>query len=198
MKRLPSLRRDIPARPSRPCRRALLGFTLVELLVTVAIAAVFLAVAAPSVTKMVRSNRIQSQASALMSDLQYARTEAVKRGQGVSVCASANGTTCSGANAWQAGWIVFYDKASPPACAVPAGVVAMRVRPAYSGNETIVAAPASTCINFNRGGFTSNLGNALVTLRFHTVDNDAPATRCIAVNIGGVLSSQKAGEGSCA
>lgn len=87
------------------------GFTLVELMVTVAVAGVLLAIAVPSFTDLMRNNRSLAAANELVSALNAARAEAVKRGTRVSLCPSANGTSCSG-TAWQTGWIVFVDGAA--------------------------------------------------------------------------------------
>ena len=59
---------------------------------------------------MLDANRIQTTASALQGDLMFARTEALKRGIWVTACPSTDQVNCSGANAWEAGWIVFFDK----------------------------------------------------------------------------------------
>lgn len=68
------------ARRSRPC-----GFTLVELIVTVAIAALLLAVAVPSFNRLMISSRLTTQANNAVNLLAYARAEAVKRGVDVQV-----------------------------------------------------------------------------------------------------------------
>ena len=86
------------------------GFTLIELMVTVAIAALLASLAVPSFQSMLAKNSVDSAADALASDMRFARSEAVKRTSSVTVCASSNGTSCTGADAlWKSGWIVFVD-----------------------------------------------------------------------------------------
>lgn len=89
------------------------GVTLIELIVGIAVAAILMAVAVPSWTAVVQANRAVAEANELVGALQLARSEAVKRGMRVSVCASANPTvaspTCSGSGNWSTGWIVFTD-----------------------------------------------------------------------------------------
>jgi type IV fimbrial biogenesis protein FimT len=167
------------------------GFTLIELLVVIAIAAIAATLAAPSLSKMLASNRVQTEASSFAGDLMLARTEAVKQGQGVSLCASSDGKTCLGTNTWQKGWIVFGD---PSQCAtIPTTITTqIRIRAAFKGSDTFVAtAPATnSCISFNREGFTSNLSTAKVYFTLHTSDSATLATRCVLVVLGGRITTQ--------
>lgn len=56
------------------------GFTLIEMLVVVALLGIFLAIAAPSFAGLIRSNKVQAAADELVTVLQYARSEAITRG----------------------------------------------------------------------------------------------------------------------
>ena len=87
------------------------GFTLLELMVTVTILAVGAAIAVPSYSAMLKSNRTKSVASELLAALSQARSEAARRGQPVSICKSSDGCKCGGnSTQWESGWIVFVDK----------------------------------------------------------------------------------------
>jgi type IV fimbrial biogenesis protein FimT len=77
------------------------GFTLVELLITIAIAAIVLGIAIPSFSSTISSNRLTTSINELVTALNFARSEAVKRGQDVVV-------RKTGAN-WENGWQVFAD-----------------------------------------------------------------------------------------
>ncbi|MEA3394776.1 MAG: GspH/FimT family pseudopilin, partial [Pseudomonadota bacterium] len=66
------------------------GFTLVELMVVVTIAVILLSLAAPSFRSMLVKRGVQSAADVLVSDLRYARSEALKRSSTVIVCNSLN------------------------------------------------------------------------------------------------------------
>jgi type IV fimbrial biogenesis protein FimT len=189
MKRLSLLsRRTAPRLPG-----AVRGFTLIELLVTIAIAVIMTGIAAPSMSRMMNANRIQSAASALQGDMQFARTEAIKRGAWVSLCPSSNGTSCITANTWHSGWIVFSDVNGNGVFGT--GDTLLKVRKAMSGGNTIVATPAPTvnAVIFNREGFTSNLGTTQVAFTLHTSDSDAGSTRCVLVGFGGRLTTVSKG-----
>lgn len=85
------------------------GFTLVELVITVALAAIILSAAVPSFRTLIQNNRITAQVNEFVTALNLARSEAVKRGVSVRVCTSVDGASCAGSGDWQQGWIVFSD-----------------------------------------------------------------------------------------
>jgi type IV fimbrial biogenesis protein FimT len=85
------------------------GITLVETLVVLSILGILGAIAVPSFQSTIESNRRQAYANQLFEDLAFARSEAIKRGVRVVVCASSNGTQCSGEPNWKVGWMVFVD-----------------------------------------------------------------------------------------
>lgn len=88
------------------------GFTLIELMVTIAIAAVVMALAVPSFNTAIQNNRITSHLNEFIASLNYTRSEAVKRGVPVTMCKSSNGTICvvdAGATNWSQGWIIWSD-----------------------------------------------------------------------------------------
>ena len=183
-----------PVGRSRP--RARRGFTLIELVITIALATILMTLAAPSMIKMTKINRVQTEASSFVSDLMLARTEAVKRGQSVSVCITTAGSSCLTGNAWNQGWMVFLDTAA--GCTLPSGVSAIKVRSGFSGSDTLTGPTTSTnCVTFNREGFTSNLGASAVTFTLHTSDSLAQATRCVQVDLGGHITTETTGQGSC-
>lgn len=84
------------------------GFTLIELMVTIALLAILLALATPSFTSIINSNRLASHANEFVASLQTARMEAVRRNTRTVVCRSDNGTSCTAGAQWN-GWITFVD-----------------------------------------------------------------------------------------
>ena len=83
------------------------GLTLIELMITLAIAGILIATAAPSMGEFVQNNRAITQVNELQTSLSTARSEAITRNNNVTVCRSSNGSSCTGT--WQDGWIVFVD-----------------------------------------------------------------------------------------
>jgi type IV fimbrial biogenesis protein FimT len=84
------------------------GFTLVELMTTVAVVAILSTIAYPSFQGILRSNRMAATSNQLIGALSLARSEAVMNTRGAGVCASTVGTSCDG-SAWTQGWMVWSD-----------------------------------------------------------------------------------------
>lgn len=84
------------------------GFSLVELMVAMAVAAILLVVAGPSFRDAIRRNKVSSASNALLADIAYARSEAINRGNVVSICPSSDQATCtSGGKAYESGWLIY-------------------------------------------------------------------------------------------
>lgn len=88
--------------------RANRGFTMVELMVTVAIVAVLAAIAFPSFEASMRSNRVATAGNELLASISLARSEAIRSPGGAALCASSDGSSCNGTS-WGQGWIVWID-----------------------------------------------------------------------------------------
>lgn len=93
--------------------RYLFGFTLIELLVVVAIVAILSKLAAPSLTAILQANTVKGAVNSFLTDMRFARSEALRRGGHVVMCKSntpdSAGADCNTGPDWASGWIVFYD-----------------------------------------------------------------------------------------
>jgi prepilin-type N-terminal cleavage/methylation domain-containing protein len=107
-----------PACLQPPERRAVRGFTLIEAMVTVAVAAVLASVAVPSFVGLTHRFQLNSVSASLAASLQWARSEAIKANVDVIVCASnAAGSNCANSANWGAnGWLVCYDANADNTC----------------------------------------------------------------------------------
>jgi type IV fimbrial biogenesis protein FimT len=92
-----------------PNRRPCAGFTLTEMLATLAVSATLLSIGIPSMKSVVNSSRVSSASSDFFASLMLTRGEAMKRRVRVVMCKSADGKSCTAAGTWQQGWIVFVD-----------------------------------------------------------------------------------------
>ncbi len=126
------------------------GFTLIELMMIVVIASILLTLAVPSFSEAIRNNRLTAQSNDLVTAINLARGEAVKRRSNVTACASSDQSSCNSAN-WHGGWIVR-DVAS--------GDV-IRAFPAMKGSTTVSASGSQ--VLFSQRGFLQD-GNP-VTLQ---------------------------------
>jgi type IV fimbrial biogenesis protein FimT len=85
-----------------------MGFSLVELMVTVAVLAVVLAIGFPNFAGLINSNRLTGSANEMVASLQLARSEAIRLNSRVLVCPSANNTSCDAGGDWN-NWITVVD-----------------------------------------------------------------------------------------
>jgi type IV fimbrial biogenesis protein FimT len=126
------------------------GFTLIEALVTLAVASVLVSMAIPSFKTVIQNDRLVSQSTDLLGALTYARNLAITSTHNATVCVSTDLATCTGSN-WAQGWIVCQEQDSASTgCAT--GMTVMRVFPALSGNNTLTNASSLSKITFNSTG----------------------------------------------
>ncbi|MET0544497.1 MAG: GspH/FimT family pseudopilin, partial [Variovorax sp.] len=127
------------------------GFTLIELMVAIAVVAVLLAMALPSFRGTIRSNRLATTTNEFISSISLARSEAIRSSRGAAVCASTNGTACGGT--WNDGWLVWTDVNGN--AAIDTGETVVRYVQGHA-NLSLTASGSATSIVFNgRGGATS-------------------------------------------
>ena len=117
------------------------GFTLIEMMIAVAVIAILIRIVAPTLRDVVLNARMAAQASTLMVDLATARSEAVHRTTRVALCTSSTGVACTNTS-WDQGWLLFVDKDLDGK--VSAGEQVLKVSPAlHVGNTLIVSGDAA-------------------------------------------------------
>lgn len=132
---------------------ALCGFTTLELMVVLSIAAILASLAAPNFAPLIESWRVRQAAEQLQSTLFYARSEAIKRGGQVvmqKILNNTNGcTSASGKQDWDCGWIVCHDLDSNAICSADEAVLQRVDTPS---RVQITRSGGGASIKFNRWG----------------------------------------------
>jgi type IV fimbrial biogenesis protein FimT len=167
--------------------------TLIELMVTIAIAAVLGGLAAPSFKGLMASNQLKSHASSLLSSLLLARSEAIKRNGRVILCKSADGLACTTAGGWQHGWVIFADADND--AVLDAGETVIQRVAALSGNFSLTGNTnvANRVTYISNGSANSQVG----TFTLCEVGSSSGKAREIVINITGRPKIVEATVASC-
>lgn len=143
------------------------GFTLVELMVTVAILVILLAIGVPAMQGFLASRQVAGKADALASAIRFARSEALKRSQSVTICqtTTADSVTPScdtGTGDWNSGWLVFVDNAPADGSYDKDKELLIKVQQALPGNGVfkIVGDKKQRTINFTADGLAIGSNNS--------------------------------------
>jgi len=177
-------------RPSRPYARdtaagrrsAQRGVTLIEVMVVLGIAAILLAFAVPSFQEFVARNRLDGAAQELLTSLQFARSEATRRGAQVTL--RLDGT--AGSKDWGSGWTMFVDANGNGA--LDTGEEVIRQGMALTAPLTLISSAAlDTFIAFNRDGRLTNAGGGYFVLcqGGSLTQSGQPRSRAVLVNGAG-------------
>lgn len=185
------------------------GFTLVEVLVTLTVAAILFMLAIPSFTSLIQSSAMSSTVNSFLADMRYARSEAMRRGGGVVMCRSdapeAANPTCGsdaglGGAGWATGWIIYLNL-DPSAAGGnrAAGDPILRVQAQIPSVNSITetGAKAYTSFRFTSTGRLLNL-SAPVTLEFGADPAWASAAqRTVCIGLGGYAKLAGNGVAPC-
>ncbi|MFK7795146.1 MAG: GspH/FimT family pseudopilin [Gammaproteobacteria bacterium] len=170
------------------------GFTIVELMLSLAVAAVILTIGVPSFQGLIERNQLTSGINQIISSMSLARSEAIKRNQRVSICPSSDGATCLG-NQYENGWIVFVDRNSNGSRQA-ADEELIWVSGSLPSNMTL-RGTAGCCEN-NIPYLASGQLNAISGSMHLCKENNADKSRKIAINSLGRARFDKAGSENCA
>ncbi|HEX7060838.1 MAG TPA: GspH/FimT family pseudopilin [Woeseiaceae bacterium] len=149
------------------------GFTLLELIVTLAVAAIILSFGVPGFMGFVQNSRATTHTNDLVTALNLARSEATRRGSAVTVCSTTNGASCNGSTDWSTGWVVRDA----------AGNV-LRVWAERSGGANVVTGGVNSLSFGSRGALT---GSA-TTFDIKVPDCTGKHARRVSVNAAGRIA----------
>ena len=130
------------------------GFTLAELLVSIAVASIVLTVAAPSFEGMTLNNRQVGAVNQLVGMFHVARSEAVTRNRQITLCPSADGANCT-VTPWQSGAIVFVDSDNDGT--VGAGDTILRIAPAFDAIDVTTVNFTQRLVYLSNGRITTGV-----------------------------------------
>jgi type IV fimbrial biogenesis protein FimT len=173
------------------------GVNLTEVMVVVLILAILAVAAIPSYRASVLNNRMLAASNDLVTGLNYARSEALKRGSRVSVCKAATATACDSTVAWERGWIVFADAGT--AGQIDAGDTVLQVHQALHQDMTLrTEANFSDYLSYDGSGRSVGSGGATTGgwLRLCDPRGAAKAAR-VSISATGMVSSAQGGESVC-
>ena len=155
------------------------GFTLIELMTVLAIAAVLLVLAAPSFSTLVKSQRLRTAASELFGDMTFARSEALNRRAEVSIVPL--DTSAEGSKDWAKGWNVVLGNAT--------GTTVLKRQEPFQGQ---ISAPSGSSIVFGQAGRPTAATVSKAT--FKHADLPEASWRCVQIEPSGRPTNK---EGQC-
>jgi type IV fimbrial biogenesis protein FimT len=162
-----------------PAAKRSRGFTLIELMVTITVAAVLLTIALPSFVNTTLNSKLRATANNLSAAAMLARSEAIKRNAPTQLCPSDDDTTCSGD--WEDGWIVIASD----------NTVVHREGPVPDGYKVNTTA---TDLTFEPSGVGSTAASFVICRATPSVGSQE---RVVAISATGRPSVTRTNTGSC-
>ena len=167
-----------------------MGFTLMELAVTLAVAAILFAVGIPSLSLLVADGRVRTAADNLYASLIFARSEAIKRNKIIAVCAkNDDGNGCQNSSDWARGWIVFVDEDGDGVNAAVSDI--LKRQDALPG---VTLTGTGTNVSFQRDG---RLRASVSQFSTTGTGNTTVRARCVSMDLSGRPNVKVASSASC-
>lgn len=168
------------------------GFTLIELMVTMSVLAILLAIAVPGFQGSIASNQLTGRTNDMVSALNLARSEAIRRGTRVTLCKSSTGTSCTASGNWEQGWIAFVDttRTGTSTASVDSGETVLLVQQALTGTTTIKGSTnLANYVSYAADGRPKTMGGSSVSGTLQACNSSSALTnsnRARSVNLSTV------------
>lgn len=166
------------------------GFSLIELMVTVAILAIIAGIAAPSFTNMIRSSRVTSAGNELVALLQVARSGAISNRATATVCPSTDGNTCAAAAGNR--WIAILTKNGTPTV-LRDSVLSSGIKVTASANLS----GANNKLTFTPNGFSAAGANTSGTVGVCVGALSGQNDIDVSASIGRISTARRAATSAC-
>jgi len=172
------------------------GFTMIELMMVLAIFAILVAIAFPGFEGLTATSRLKGESNGFRQTLAQARTTAINRGQRVTVCKTDSQTSCNNGANWEDGWIMFVDADEDGAR--DGGEALLRVNQGMPDNLTLrVGANLADWVAFAPSGEPAGSGGpGNDTFRVCGPEADTGAAYQVVVNSIGRVEVRR-GTGQC-
>lgn len=164
-------------------RRTLGGFTLIELVASLALAGILFSLALPSFARMLAERKLLDEAKRLAEGITLARSEAIKRNGHVVLCATSPTLPCGSALHWHQGWLMFAD-ADGNAEVDPDDAVLSQEGPAALGVTATGNLPVKQYLRFNYLGQARMVSGALQMGTIVVCKPDLRGYRVVLANSG--------------
>lgn len=159
------------------------GFSLIELMVTIAVLAILVAIGFPSFHSSLQSNRVTTANNELVAALSLSRSEAIRNARGSGICPSKGGEECDGDD-WSDGWIVWADENGDGTLDNDEEV--LRVRQA---SQRLAFGGHSSAVTFDSRGRLRTAGGVQITLQPDDCEEDRELKRALRVNAVGQVTT---------
>jgi type IV fimbrial biogenesis protein FimT len=162
------------------------GFSTIEIIIAMSVVAILLSISSPQFATLNMNKRISTQTNEFIASLALARSQALARISRVTVCSSANGTSCATSGNWDQGWLVFVDtnnNAQVDSGQNPPEDILQAHRELEGGNTLNGTSNVDQYISFSATGTARLTSGAFQTGMLVLCDDRGPGSYARAINI---------------